>query len=66
MFCYRDKTRVHMFDFDSKTTVPLQCDALVFLNKAFVDRMSFGYRISDAYETNSVTVSINERVQIFQ
>ena len=55
-----------MFDFDSKTTVPLQCDALVFLNKAFVDRMSFGYRISDAYETNSVTVSINERVQIFQ
>ena len=38
---YRDKTRVQMFYFDSNTTVPLQCAALVFW-KAYVDRMSFG------------------------
>jgi len=31
-----------MFYFDSNTTVPLQCDALVFFWKAYVDRMSFG------------------------
>ena len=41
MFHYRDKTRVHMFYFDSNTTVPLQCATLVFL-KACVDRMSVG------------------------
>ena len=28
----RGKTRVHMFYFDSNTTVPLQCAALVFLD----------------------------------
>ena len=28
---YRDKTRVQMFSFDSNTTVPLQYDALAFL-----------------------------------
>ena len=30
IFYYRDKTRVHMFYFDSNTTVSLQCAALVF------------------------------------
>ena len=28
---FRDKTKVQMFYFDSNTTAPLQCDALVFL-----------------------------------
>ena len=37
----RGKTRVHRFYFDSSTTVPLQCAALVFLD-AYVDKMSFG------------------------
>ena len=31
IFYYRDNTRVHMGLFDSNTTVPLQCDTLVFL-----------------------------------
>ena len=35
-FC--DKTRVQMFYFDSNTTVPLQCAALVFW-KVYVDRI---------------------------
>ena len=42
IFYYRDKTRVHMFYFDSNTTVPLQCVAQLFFLKAHVDRMSFG------------------------
>jgi len=32
-----------MFYFDSNTTVPLQCTALVFWGKAYVDKMSFGW-----------------------
>jgi len=28
---FRDKTRLDMFYFDSNTTVPVQCAALVFL-----------------------------------
>ena len=32
---YRDKTRVNMFYFDSNTTVPLHCAALVFLESVF-------------------------------
>ena len=36
-----DKTRVHMFYFDSNTTAPLRCDALV-VRKAHVDTMSSG------------------------
>ena len=31
LFYYRGKTRVQMFHFNSNTTVPLQCAALVFL-----------------------------------
>jgi len=54
-----------MFYFDSNTTVPLQCAALVFFGK----RMLSGYRlidcslgsqynfISDAYKTKSLTAS---------
>ena len=29
IFYYRDKTQVQMFYFDSNTTIPLQCAALV-------------------------------------
>ena len=39
---FRDKSRVQMFYFDSTTTVPFQCVSLVFVSKAYVDRLSFG------------------------
>jgi len=41
MFYYRVNARIQMFYFDSNTTVPLQCVALVVW-KAYVDRLSFG------------------------
>ena len=40
IFYHRDKTRVHMFYFDSNTCVPLKCPELA-LWKADVDRMMF-------------------------
>jgi len=53
-----------MFYFDSNTTVPLQCAALVVW-KAYGDRMSFGWLflgipikfLPGAYQTNSVLAS---------
>ena len=68
IFHYREKTRIQIFYFDSDTTVPLQCAALVCVFwKAHVDRMSFGWLffgipikfITDAYKTKSVTASIS-------
>jgi len=41
MWISSNNTRVQIFYFDSNTTVPLQCVALVFW-KAYVERMSFG------------------------
>ena len=57
----RDKTRLHMFYFDSNTTVPVQCAALVFLESvSWQDDCSLGTQynfISDAYNINSITTS---------
>ena len=52
---YCDKTRVHMFYFDSNTAVPLQCVALVFW-KDFV-------WLTVPCDPN--TIWINARFQIF-
>jgi len=42
MWISGNNIRVQMFYFDSNTTIPLQCVALVVW-KAYVDRLSFGW-----------------------
>ena len=73
MWISSNNTRVQIFYFDSNTTVPLQCVALVVW-KAYVERMSFGWLFLgipiNFFQAlikliASLSVWINKRFQIF-